>query len=1249
MKKFLIIFSIIISILVAISFFINSTYFFNKYIATTIKDYGFNYKKVDGALLSGFKIDKLSYKNEQLASKAELEFSPIKLLEKKISIKKLRLIDVNKDVLDTITKDFKPKEDSSSSTEIGLNFEIKDIVLTVKPFSIQDVAISKNILNVEYIEYINNKFNIGKVDYSSNTSLGDVKFSGRYEHRVFNIDNLELKSFNLKKFLPILKTMQSKDSNSSNSEGNTTSPIIPKEINVKYAKLALSPFKLKDLSAKDLKVEILNGNFNVEKLNLNKAEVNFKYRSNLAKVVSNVKLNKNELNITKVNIDILNASKLEKIYKKYTNNSTAKDSNKSSTPNIITLNKVYLNKLNLKLKNYKLNKEKINSAELSINKVVVDLNSSKLKIANYSSKVHTATSFINISGSVGKKIIIDNAIIKSSNLDKLTSLFSNKKSADSNRTDTANIIDIPNKYILKNVKINGERLSFNPFVINKATIVGKNISGDINTSVVKSGNLKIDVLSNWGKANLDGKIKNSNYFAKGSYKVDKVLLNRYNIPLVDKNIDALDVDGRFGIKDLDINIKLSGKNILNNAKNIDIIASNNKLIYKYKSGYLELNTKANINTDYTGLANLENKLIYAENLKFSGKLTPKNKLSFAKDLGDLFNNLSLTYSGDSNKIDLAFKTDQLKGQLKSNKYSSGILTVENTKAIKLGAFTKLPKGYSNALISKLHLQAPINFKNILPLKGTLKANSNLVNLDGTWSYDKNFSTKLKTTISKKSLIAKNLANVKLSALSPMNLELYSKSNTIESKIKSKLLSGVMSYNLNTKYLKSSLNTGSLKLNAKGSIENINLELNAKSIKRAIKEISRVYTIKNMPNVDGNIALKGTISKIKGIKLSAKSSKIIYKDKKKSTKVENIVLNITYNNNNINISSYKFKTSGYDFYSNRASSLALNNSVVNIKKLWLNDSLLITGNYNTKASRGSLKLKANNLKINQPEAKVTLAVDTNIKLNKEKTSISGKIVILDGVIKKSVGNKKVSENSDIIILQRKAAKENTNFAKNVKLNIKIKTNKAIIYAQNGSYFKLKPNLNISKNYRALLRIKGLVNIQKGGYYILNGKKIVLQKGKVVFKGQSTNPNINIVMLYHGKEYDIRINLSGTPDRPVLYFTSNPPLTKEQILAYLLFDDSTAAGTHSQEAMLSLIGGTIAKSFLGSIGIKIDHISIKENGFSIGKSITNNVTIYYNQDGEKASIKTRVDITKSIHTEVEVGEKSQSADIIFSKEY
>ena len=471
-------------------------------------------------------------------------------------------------------------------------------------------------------------------------------------------------------------------------------------------------------------------------------------------------------------------------------------------------------------------------------------------------------------------------------------------------------------------------------------------------------------------------------------------------------------------------------------------------------------------------------------------------------------------------------------------------------------------------------------------------------------------------------------------------------NRLDIKYKNSFINGDANYIYNSKNLDAKLSTSSTLIKAKGNIDNINLTLNSKSVKSSLKDFNKIYKLKSVPNIGGSLNLIANIRGMKNIKIKIKSPKIIY-DKK--TKIENIALNAQYIDGFFTLNNYKFKANGYNFFATKVSKLKINGNNLNISQLWINNSLIANGNYNIENSKGAFKLKSNSLKIDNKDVILNLALDTDIKIVGKKIAIDGKINIINGVIRKNLKSKNVAENEDIIILQRKAAKESTNFAKNIKLNINIKSQNGIRYAQDGSNFLLKPKLRIFKNYGRLSNFKGVVNIQKGGYYILNGKKLVLKKGIITFKGKSSSPNLNIVLTYHGREYDIAINVSGTPTRPVLYFSSNPPLTKDQILAYLLFDDSSAAGTHSQEAMMSLVGGALAKSFLGSIGIKIDHISIKENGFSIGKSLGKHIIIYYNQDGEKSSVKTKIDITNSIRTEVEVSGESQSADIIFSKEY
>jgi len=291
LKKLLIIVVIILSLFVGLSFFANSTYFFNKYIANNIKEYGFSYSKVDGNLFNGFKVKDLKYKKELLSKDVELKFSPVKLLEKKISVNKLRLIAVNKEVLEKLVNDFRPKEDGNSSIDFEFNFEIKDILLTINEFNIEDIKIKSNSLKVDYINYIDNKLSVGDVNYKALTSIGDISFLGKYRKRVLHIDDIKLSNFNIKRFFKLLNEVDSNSSDSNTTISIKTNPFIPKIVDVKSAQLTLSPFRFKGISSKNLKFKIQNAKFNVLKTKLIKANIFAKYISDVGNVLAKIGIN----------------------------------------------------------------------------------------------------------------------------------------------------------------------------------------------------------------------------------------------------------------------------------------------------------------------------------------------------------------------------------------------------------------------------------------------------------------------------------------------------------------------------------------------------------------------------------------------------------------------------------------------------------------------------------------------------------------------------------------------------------------------------------------------------------------------------------------------------------------------------------------------------------------------------------------------------------------------------------------------
>jgi len=1236
LKKFFIIFAIIVGLIFATIYFTTTEYFFNKYVATNIKEYNFDYKRAQGSLLSGFKIEDLKYKNQELSSNVEFKFNPVKLLKGTISISKLHLENVDKKVLTNVINDFKRDDNNSSSSlnSIPFNFEFRDILLTIKPFNFKGLEINKNRLEIEYLSYMNGKFSLGNSRYLYKTNLGDIDFVGKFGDKVLYVDKIELLNLDINKLLSFVDSLKS----SKKTDNNSTDVIsfLPQKIFLESIKISLKPFEIDGILAKDLRLVGKEAVFNVEKLMLERANLNLEYLSDLASIKTNLAFENSDLNISKLSVDIIKPNKLESIIK-------SKSTNKKSDKNIdilaiFPIKRVNIESFDFGIKNYKYNKDKIENIVLNSNKIFYDINSTKLKINKAELKAKSSITNINISASIKDKIYIDKLNIKATNADKIKNMLSFN---DTNNTMPK--INIPELILLKDSNITFNKLSFKPYIIKKAKIEAKNIEINSTKFAINKGELKLYSLSNWGESRLKGNIKKSTFYAKGSTNLTQELFKEYNLPIRAKNLERLKVKGKFSFSSLELNTTLKGKDILTKVENLDILDSTNLVKYNYKSSDVTWKTDALINTPYTQKAKLKNTLIYRQKkLKYSGELKAIEIVNRFKDYNKLLNGLNAKYKGDNSSIELDINTNKLKGELISKGYKKALFKITNKESIRVNDIYNLGDKFKKASISKIDIQAPIDFLKPLPINGKLLVKSNLADIKGKVGYENSFFADLNIVNPKL-----NIKNLNYKALFPLNLKLKANKD-IDIALKNSFLSSNIKYKSN--YLDIKFKSNSISAKASGDINNIKGDIKSKDLYKTLKEINKIYKIKNLPKVKGALSLKLNIKDLKRFNILATSNKIEYFDKKESTKIENILIDTIYTKSgDIILNRYKLKAKGYTIYANKSTKIAVDKNRLIFKNFWINDSATLNGNYNINTQKGKLSLNSRSFKIDSSDAKMNLKLNTKIDINKNRYAISGLIDILKATIKKNLTNKSVTDNEDIIILQKQRAKKSTNYAKNVKLDLKVISKGGIIYSQPGTYFKMYPKLKVKKRYGSLTAISGTIKLDKSSYYKFRDKKLKLQKGVITFKGKSSTPYLNIVMLYRGKEYTIYINISGTPARPIIYFSSNPPLTKDEILAYLLFGDSTAAGTHSQQSMLNLIGGTLAKSFFGAIGLKIDHISIKENGFSIGKSINDKVTIFYNQEGDKPSIKTRIDITKSIHTDIEIGEESQSADIIFSKEY
>ncbi len=1246
MKKIVIFFLIIISILTAFLYFASSKYFFNKYIAKNIKEYGFSYTHVDGEIFKGFTLESLSYKGEELSSNVEFNFNPLKLTSGVISIDKLHLIGVHKDVLEKIANDFKQDSNESSSNSLDLDFSFKDIILTIKPFKLDNIKIKRANLAIDSIEYSNFKFNIGNLDYETTTSLGDFRFYGKYNNRVLDIYSINLENFNLKDTLEIINSLK-KDTNSSSNSDILNSPFTPKKLIIKKAIVKTLPFKIKGFISKGLDINGSDISFDMKKLLFNKAKLNLNYNSKSLVLSLDSKIKDRNITIDNLDINIVDANRVITSLEALSDSNSSTDRSSSKNSPLIDIDSIRVLKSNIRLKNYSYKDENIKKANLNISDITLDINNKSLVVEKLKLDANSTNSSIRLEAKVNKDIIVRNLKVVSANIDKILELFK----SDSNSKDASFNFNIPKKLIIKEANVSGKKITFNPLFLKSANINVKDLNIDLVTYMSLKGKLNVEATSNWGNAKLNGKIKNNNFYTKGSYAPDQYLLDYYNVPLIANNLDKLNINGRIGLTSLDLNTTLSGKNILKRVKDLNINSSQNQIKYNYLTGDLFWDINADIYSSYTKEAKLINKLKYlnkSDTFKYSGVLKPKKDIVDDITLKKLFNNLTLKYSGGYNGINIKFDSKELNGSFISD-YNKGKISIFNNKSLYISRLINLGNNYSNGKIDKLKIVSDISFDKLFPIKGKIDLTTNMINLSGDWIYNNKFESDLNIDIPKNSLLIKGVKSLQYKSIKNFRLLLGSNSNSLNMKLNNSSINGKVDYIYSNKQIKSQLSIKSLKLIADGTIDNISLKVDTNSIKKSLKSINNIYKLPKSKQIDGALKIEASISNLNRVSFLATSPKVIFEDKDKSTQIDNILVQGLYSGTKINISNYRFIVDSYKIYSSRANSINFNKDILTVNNFWVNDSLALSGKYNLNKSSGDISIKSKNFKIENRDGNAEISIDCLVKVDGKRKSISGRVDILKGLIKSTITKKNVADNSDIVILQRKRAKESTDFAKYIKLNLKIYSKRGVVYRQKDAYFSLRPNMTINKQYNGLSRILGKIDIKRDSYYILNGKKLKLSTGVIKFSGKSSAPNINIEMVYKGRDYKVNINISGTPTRPILFFSSNPPLTKEQILAYLLFDDSSAVGTHSQESMLNMIGGGLAKSLLGSIGIKIDHIAVKENGFTIGKSIGKNVIIYYNQNRDSSSIKTRVDITQDIKTEFELGKDKQSADIIFSKEY
>jgi translocation and assembly module TamB len=686
------------------------------------------------------------------------------------------------------------------------------------------------------------------------------------------------------------------------------------------------------------------------------------------------------------------------------------------------------------------------------------------------------------------------------------------------------------------------------------------------------------------------------------------------------------------------------------AFNLDVDSLQSTVTYSIKEAILKADSTATLTTPYAKDISVTNIFTFDDNISYTGDVNLVQVTGVDTKFTKPLNNLVVHYSGDSTSIHAKILSSMLEGNFSSEDFKEGNLHLESKETLFLRDYVEL-LAELNATELNVVIDAPIYFDANTSYIAMVKVRSNILNIDANVSYNAMLKVSSQIKIPKKSLLRPYSKALKWDNLSPLKADAVIGDKGIELDIKSKSITSELHYDLNTTKIEGKIHLAGLDTTVSGIAEKeIKLKSTIGSIPSLLKNIEEVYTLEDLPKVDGSANILVTVDALKTANIELKSPKIAYHvDHKTIQEIDDIDIVVKLEKDTVVLEHYKLTYDKEKIFSTKPSKLSLKDDLISLLPLWVNDQLKAEGNYDLKTRKGKIEAKAETMHIAHEIVDLDTNIDILVELDGNKTAINGKVTLLGGDIHYDMNQKTFASDSDIIIVQDMKEDNESPFMDNLSIDLQIKTKKPLVYKKDAINIKANVDLGVHKVEHAELLVLGSVEILKGGTYIFQDKTFVLDKSFVHFTGNPNKPLLEINANYKALNHKVTIKITGSADLPQIDFSSKPVLNKEQILSLILFDTVEGAGTNNGDDMMKMMGGAMAKSALNDLGIKLDHLVLGEgNSVEVGKKLTNKITIIYVND-IVSKVKLKYEHSPRTESVIGVSEESQSYDIIYKRDF
>lgn len=792
------------------------------------------------------------------------------------------------------------------------------------------------------------------------------------------------------------------------------------------------------------------------------------------------------------------------------------------------------------------------------------------------------------------------------------------------------------------------------FIINKKRyIFNLNIKNLFFNHAFNTNNLKIDLKSYYVNADITAKIVNNKLIGESrNVAITKQIQQKY-LYFIKKVPKYLSVKLKVDSKKVDLKTTLSHYTLTNNN---NFTFHNQALDIQY---FIDTNL-FQVNTHYTFA--YKN---YLSHIKQEGTFNTHGEYNstIAVHANNLPKNIPVNHftahlSGNIHNIHLEGNASDYFIDIQSNDYKKYKIRLKNNK-LKLSFINALPEIIKNHQLnfdsySSLRL-APFSLESII------NTSDKYAKINATLTYNSNKKQITAQVIPfKESSLYKNY-NLKL--LLPMTLNLKEDKKHTNFSVNANKFQAFIAKKGDNK-IEGYGNFATVMFTLNGTINkqkqlNLNLHTIIPSIKQLLKDVnlssSRDKTAYNGEvHINSNIHIKNNFSIQSTIKAPFLSAKT---DSQNLYVLKNVLLRTSYKNKRINIYNYTASYKEQKFHSNKVSKIYVDHNVTfHIEKFFIYNNLILKGLIEPLKSKMSLNIHSDKFKLKTENFDLSAKTNINIDVNNtQKQTIDGNITLLSGVVTYQPQHD-YSVNDDDIIIVQDIQKQKKN---NLSLNININATNPIRYKTKKINVHFIPKIALKKKAGEKTRVFGKVIILNGSI-TTQGKKFTFDKSQLIFSGEKhLNPKLNVKLHFETVDYkDIIILISNTLNSPVLIFSSNPAMSQNDIISYILFDESADAlfdNSSSKKTSINylLLGTGIKTIFNKTTGIHVDTLNILNNkngtlGYEVGARLNKRVRVVYKNDTTSSMI-LQYSLAKSLRIDVDVHDTGQGIYFIYTKDF